>query len=151
MDEILQSLPDPMKLDESVWFIVVVVLVSLLILNKFVFKPLVAVLDERETKIKEGIKMRESSLKTVEESLEAYQSRLTAARKEAHGKRLKILRESQEEFEKTMTEVKQSAASSVKKAVEEMSQQVSKAKADLEKETAKLTDQIVSSVLNNQT
>jgi len=151
MEEILQSLPDPMKLDQSVWFILVLVLVLLVILNKYIFSPLVSVLDEREAKIKEGIKTRESSLRTVEESLEAYQSRLTEARKEAHSKRLAILRESQSSFENLMVEVKEESSASVKAAVSDLQDQVTLAKKQLKSEVASMTDQIVTSILKNQT
>ena len=121
-----------------------------MILNKYIFSPLVSVLDERETKIKEGIKTRESSLRTVEESLEAYQSRLTEARKEAHSKRLAILRESQSSFENLMVEVKEETAASVKAAVSDLQDQVTLAKKQLKGEVASMTDQIVTSILKNQ-
>lgn len=150
MEEILQSLPDPMKLDQSVWFILVLVLVLLVILNKSLFKPIVAILAEREEKIKEGIQIKASSLKTVEESQEAYQRRLTEARKNAYQKRVEILKESQASFDVLMTQTREEASGSMKQAVADIDRQVTSAQTALEREVEDLSEKMIHTLLNQK-
>ena len=150
MEEILQSLPDPMKLNQSVWFIVVLVLVLLVILNKFVFKPVVLVLDEREEKIRDGIQIRKSSLKTVEESQQAYKHRLTEARKDSYIKRVQILKQSQDSFDQLMISAKKDAAGSMQVSLSEIEERVTLAKQQLRDESEKIAEQIYNAVLNKK-
>jgi len=150
MEEILQSLPDPMKLDQSVWFILVLVLVLLVILNKSLFKPIVAILAEREEKIKEGIQIKASSLKTVEESQEAYQRRLTEARKNAYQKRVEILKESQASFDVLMSQTREEASGSMKQAVADIDKQVTSAQTALEREVVDLSEKMIHTLLNQK-
>ena len=95
MQELLDSLPEPMQLNGSIFVIAVLFLVLLIILNTLVFKPLIAVLQERRKKIEEGAEAQRNSMKTVEESMAAYQNRLLEARRAAQQKRNKILKESE--------------------------------------------------------
>jgi len=150
MEEILQSLPDPMKLNQSVWFIFVLVLVLLFILNRYLFKPVVAILNEREEKIKEGLIIRESSLKTIEDSQDAYNRRLTEARKNAYSKRLEILKEAQGSFDKAVKESKAQTSASIKTAMTELESQVEQVKTQLKGEAEMLSEKILLSVLNKK-
>jgi len=147
MEELLNSLPGPMKINGSIFVIAAIFLVLLVILNKLVFQPMVAILNERQRKIDEGAEAQKTSMTTVEESLNAYQAKVLDARKSAQRKRNKILQESEMVREETIHAAREQAFAKIQAAVTELDEQVDKAKLTLKDETHQLAQKIVSSVL----
>ena len=147
MEELLESLPGPMKLDSSIVVIGILFLVLLVILNKLIYQPLTAILEERKRRIDEGDHARRSSMKTVEDSLATYQSRLVEARKSAQLKRAKILKESEMVREEMLSSAREQAFALVQAAVTEIDSQVNQAKVSLKAESETISKQIVASLL----
>ena len=148
MEDILKGLPEPMQLNETILVVAAIFLVLILILNNFIFKPLMAVLDERQKRVKEGAEARDKSLKTVEESMAAYQAALIEARRKAQAKRQVVLKESEKLRGEMIGQAKQEAEKIIRDAQASLDEQVAEAKASLENETRDIADSIVNTVLS---
>lgn len=148
MEEILSGLPAPMQLNETVFIIAAIFLLLLFILNKLIFQPLVAILDERRAKVKEGALARENAQKTVEESQAQYQLAMINERRKAQAGRLVVLEKVEAERERIIAAARQEAAALVEKSNAEIETQVASAKAALEGETKAIADRIVAAVLS---
>jgi len=148
MEELIETLPGPMKLDSSIVVLILLLLALLVILNKLIFVPLTAILDERRRRIDEGDQARRSSLKTVEESLATYQGRLIEARKQAQLRRASILKESEMVREEMLHAAREQAMAILQAAATEIEQQVGLARQGLKEEAEALSRSILASLLN---
>lgn len=147
MQEILNSLPEPMQLNETLFIIAGIFLVLLFLLNALVFKPLLAVMDERHRRIETGKEAQAKSMKAVEDGMAAYQSKVIEARRAAQQKRVKVLKESEMVREETLAAAREQSLAMVQAAVTEIDEQVKKAKDSLRHEAQEVAQRIVSSVL----
>lgn len=150
MQELMNSLPDPMKIDETALIIGAIFLVLLVVLNKILFQPLVKIMDERENRILEGETAQKKAEKTVAESHAAYQAAVVDARKKAQAKRTELLKETEMEREKIISAAKEKAMAKIQAAATDLDSQVDQAKQDLKAETQDFAERIVSSVLSRQ-
>jgi F-type H+-transporting ATPase subunit b len=151
MEEILNSLPEPMQVNSTVLIVAALFLVLIFVLNKLVFKPLTAIMEDRETRIQEGVEARAKSLATVEEREAAYREAVVKARKEAQSKRQNLSKESELAREEILTSSREQAMAMIQAAATEIDKQVDKAKTGLEQETKAIAKDIVSSVLSRAT
>ena len=151
MEEILNSLPDPMKLNYTAFIIAVLFLALLVLLNTLVFKPIMAVMEERQKRISEGADAQRKAHKTVEEGQAAYKTALVGARRKAQSLRQEILKESEMGSVKEISASKEKAMAMVQAAATEIEQQVAQAKSSLKEDTQTLAQQIVASVLSRTT
>lgn len=148
MEDLLNSLPGPMQLNQTLFVIAVLFLVLLIILNQWIFKPLVSVMDERRKLVEDGAEAQRSSTKTVEESLARYQERLVDARRGAQSKRASILKESEMVREEVVSSAKEQAMALVQAAATEIEQKVSETRTALGQESRELAQRIVDAVLS---
>ncbi|MDJ0836779.1 MAG: hypothetical protein QNK37_09700 [Acidobacteriota bacterium] len=148
MQEILEGLPDPMQINMTLVVIIGIFLVLIFILNTMIFKPLVAKLDERAHRIKEGAEARENALRTVEESEARYQSAMIDARRKAQAKRQEMLKETQALREEKIAAARAEASGMTQKVTAELEKQVSTARADMERETRQIAERIAARVLS---
>ena len=148
MEEILNSLPEPMQINATSLIIAAIFLVLIVILNQLIFKPLVSVLEERQKRIQEGKEASDHSIKTVEESEAAYRESVIEARRKAQAHRQNLLKESEMAREEIITSAREQALAMVQAAATELEQQVGTAKSSLKKETELIAGQIVASVLS---
>lgn len=148
MQEILNSLPVPMQINESVFYIVALFLVLILVLNNLIFKPLVAVLDERRSKIEEGSEAQANALKTVEESLAAYNKALLGARKSAQAQKQEMLKDSEVARQDMVGSAREEARASVASASEKIKEQVAAARTSLKAETAAIAERVTATILS---
>jgi len=151
MEEILNSLPEPMQINVTTLIIAVMFLVLIVVLNSLIFKPLIAVLDKRKSQIEEGRAAHEHAESTVAESTAAYQEKLREARKKAQVKGQDLLKESEMAREEMIALSREKALAMVQAAATELDQQVGKAKTTLDQESRVIAQQIVSSVLARAT
>jgi len=148
MEEILKSLPEPMQINSTTLIIAVLFLVLLIIMNAMVFKPLVAILEERQKRIEAGAEASKSAEKTVMESEASYQAAVIEARRKAQAKRQNVLKETEMACEETIASAKEQALGMVQAAATDLEQQVEQAKGSLKKDIEGIAQQIVSSVLS---
>lgn len=89
----MSALPDPMKLSlGEIGFVIVLLTVMFLLLKALFFRPLMKVVDERESAIESGAEKR------------AEAAALVAARQNEHASRLRELRAKAFEHRKTLSE-----------------------------------------------
>lgn len=148
MEEILNSLPEPMQINSTVLIIAALFLVLILMLNSLIFKPLVAMMEEREKRVQEGTQARAKSLKTVEEREAAYREAVIKARRDAMSRRQNLLKESELAKEEILASSREQAMAMIQAAATEIDRQVAMAKTGLEQETKAIAKDIVSSVLS---
>ncbi len=148
MEDLINSLPGPMQLNQTLFIVAALFLVLLVILNQWIFKPLVAVMDERHKLVEEGAEAQRSSTKTVEESLARYQERLIEARRAAQQRRNAILKESEMVREEILASAKEQSMALVQAAATDLETHVKTARAALKEESRELAQHIVNSVLS---
>ena len=151
MEEILNNLPEPMQINDTTLIIAGIFLVLILVLNSLIFKPLVGILEERRNRIDEGSEAQRKSMKTVEESMAAYQEALTDARRKAQSRRQEILKESEMNRHELTGAAREKALAMVQAAATDLEQQVTQAKLELKEETQEIAKRIVASVLARAT
>ncbi|MFQ5543242.1 MAG: F0F1 ATP synthase subunit B [Nitrospiria bacterium] len=117
------------------------------LLAKVAYKPIVALLESRETAIREEIEASEKKRKDAEEVLEKYQSQLSEGRVEVQ----KMIEEGRTAGEKLRREIMEKAAEEskalVSKAQEEISREKQKALMDLQEHVAKLSVSIAAKMI----
>jgi F-type H+-transporting ATPase subunit b len=150
MEEILNSLPEPMRLNTTLLILAAIFLVLIMVLNSLLFKPLVAILDEREQRIRKGEDASRKAEQTVRDSEAAYKQAKAEAIKKARGQSHKLLEESEKLCEEITDTAREQAKDQVRAAATELDQQVQDAKATLKQEASELADQIVSTVLSRK-
>ncbi len=148
MEKLLKSLPEPMQVNETVLIIAALFLVLLVMLNTMVFKPLVAILEQRQKKIVEGEEARKNAEKTVRDSEDAYHTAVIDARRKAQAKRQDVLKETEMACEEMIDSAKEQALGMVQAAATDLARQVEEGKTSLKKDTEAIAQQIVSSVLS---
>jgi len=148
MEEFLSTLPDPMRPDESILIIAGIFLVLIFILNRMIFKPLVAVLDEREKRVKEGAEAQERALQTVEESEAKYRTAVIQARRDAQSKRQEMHKKIEAIRDEKLQTSREHASSLADESKAELDKQVTAARASMENETQAIAEQIVTKVLS---
>lgn len=148
MEELLNSLPEPMQINETALVVAVLFLILVPILNSMIFQPLMAILDDRKKQITEGEEASLHSQKTVEECEAKYKEDLFQARKQAQLDAQKLLKDSEMAREKIISASKEKAMAYVQATATELDQQVESAKEALKSDTDDLAKQIVSAVLS---
>ncbi|MEO2065366.1 F-type H+-transporting ATPase subunit b [Thermovibrio guaymasensis] len=122
-------------------------LVFMVLINKFLFKPLLELMEEREREVGavysevEALKEKANSLFSQVEEL------LARAKEEAKAKIDEAVREAREEREKILSEAQEEALKKVEKAKEEIWKSFEEEKAKLEKEAERIAEEIVKKIL----
>ncbi|WP_456342997.1 ATP synthase F0 subunit B [Thermovibrio sp.] len=122
-------------------------LIFMVLINKFLFKPLLELMEERERELGtvysevEALKEKANSLLAQVEEL------LSRAKEEAKAKIDEAVREAREEREKIIAEAQELAARKVERAKEEIWKSFEEEKAKLEKEAEKIAEEIVKKIL----
>lgn len=147
MQEILNSLPGPMQVNETIPVIMVIFLIMIAVLNTLIFKPLTATMDERARRIKEGADARENARRTVEESEAKYQADMIAARKTAQARRQEMLAEVEAVRDSQLNAAREEVAQMMVKFNEELDQQVNDAEASLDREAQEIAQRITAKIL----
>ena len=151
MEEILRSLPDPMKINETTLIIATIFLVLIAILNSFVFKPLIGILEKRNRLIVEGEETAKKFLQMVEEKEAEYKNAKIATRKKNQSDLQDLLKETTMACDETIASAREKAMAQVQAAATELDGQVGSAKDALRQDAQTIAQQIVSSVLSRKT
>ena len=147
MQEILNSLPAPMQPGISIVYIAAVFIVLILILNSMIFKPLIATMDERARRIKEGKDASANASATVEESQARYQAALMDARKTAQATRMEMLKSVGAESDDLQENARTEASDMVAKTRDAVDKEIAETRATLEQQSQELAEAIAAKVL----
>lgn len=148
MSELLSQLPEPMQPNISILVIAILFLVLIVILNQLIFKPLVAVLDERALKIQEGEEAAQQAQVTVTERMEKYRAEKILARQQAQADRQRVLAEVELNRSQMVDEAKAAARVASEKSAAEIKAQVEQAKQTLAGEARGMADRIAANILS---
>lgn len=123
--------------------------IVLFVLNKFLYKPLVKILKQRQEKVAAGLKAAESNLKTQAELEDAKKEALTQARKEA----AEIITQAKKDAKKEAQTVLEQAQSQAEKVLAKERQAIQATldneREDLENQFGKLVAQTTEALLKN--
>lgn len=142
-----------MEIDiKQVLFQVINFSILLAVLAKFLYKPVLKMLKDREDKINDGLKAAESNLTAQEEIEKTKKAEITKARKEA----AKILKEAKDDAKKQadmiISDAKSSAKEEAAKIIKKGEEQVQKEEKNLNNKLGQLliatTENLLSSALS---
>jgi len=122
-------------------------LVLLFVMTRFVFKPILKVLELRKLHTEGEKKKIEDLAKRTEGLMKEYETKLTAAHQEAIQVKEAIRREGQEAGSKLVSESKEAAKNEIERVKKEITESATKAKTDLEKQAKQLGTEIAGKVL----
>ena len=135
------------KLDATLFFILLLFLVFVFLLNRVLFKPIGRVLDERETLTDGATAEARAARLRYQVKLDDYEARIREARAETY-RRLEQERAAALDKRKQLTdEAKAQATGQIEQAKAELSQQVAGARATLETESRQIAQRISTTVL----
>ena len=122
-------------------------LIFMVLINKFLFQPLLRLMEEREKEL-DGIYSEAEALKVkAEQLLKEVEETLAKAKEEAKKIIDAAVREAREEKERIISQAQEEASVKVEKAKEEIWQAFESEKAKLEAEAEKLAEEIIRKIL----
>ncbi len=122
-------------------------LVFMYLINKFLFQPLLSLMEEREAELR-GIYSESEALKEKANSiLKEVEELLNRAKEEAKAKIDSAVKEAREERERIISEAQKLASQKVEKAKEEIWKSFEEEKGKLEREAEKIAQEIVKKIL----
>jgi F-type H+-transporting ATPase subunit b len=113
-------------------------LILLVVLYRFVYKPLLGTLESRSAAIKQQLAEAQAARESAQRQLAEFEAKLTASQAEAQAVRDRALREAAELRERLTAEARREASHLVESARAEIEQDVRRARADLRREVAGL-------------
>jgi F-type H+-transporting ATPase subunit b len=113
-------------------------LILLVVLYRFVYKPLLGTLESRSAAIKQQLAEAQAARESAQRQLAEFEAKLTASQAEAQAVRDRALREAAELRERLTAEARREASQLVESARAEIEQDVRRARADLRREVAGL-------------
>jgi F-type H+-transporting ATPase subunit b len=117
-------------------------LLLLLVLYRFLYRPLVAALDGRSAAIKQQLAEAEAAREEAKRQLAELEGRLRAAQAEAQATRERVLREAAELRERLTAEARQEAARLVETAQTEIAHATRQARTELRAEVGALAIEV---------
>ncbi len=122
-------------------------LIFMVLINKFLFQPLLRLMEEREKELN-GIYSEAEALKVkAEQLLKEVEETLSKAKEEAKKIIDAAVKEAREEKERIISQAQEEASIKVEKAKEEIWQAFESEKAKLEAEAEKLAEEIIRKIL----
>lgn len=129
-------------------FILLLVLVVMLFLNKLLFQPVLRTLENREAHLKTLAEGTESQRTQVARLTGEYQANLAQVRHEVAQARADHHRESQAQVEQLLAQARNESQDDFEQAMTDLHAQVDAAKAELQAATRGLADQISQRLIN---
>jgi F-type H+-transporting ATPase subunit b len=126
------------EINRSLIIQVINFLILLVVLYKFVYKPLLGTLEARSTAIKQQLAEAQAAREAAQRQLAEFEAKLVASQAEAQAARDRALREAAELRERLTAEARREASKLVENARAEIEQDVRRARAELRREVAGL-------------
>jgi F-type H+-transporting ATPase subunit b len=126
------------EINRSLIVQVVNFLILLVVLYRFVYRPLLGTLETRSSAIKQQLAEAQAAREAAQRQLAEFEAKLAASQAEAQALRDRALREAAELRERLTAEARQEAGRLVASAKAEIEQDVRRARADLRREVATL-------------
>jgi len=144
----MDALPDPMRLDLfQVGFVILLLTALYLYLKKFLFKPLLDVMIERESVIQSGTDSRLEVTRKVEASKSVYDKRLQEMRERAYESRRELTKIASQEKQAILEKTRQEAGKERQAALHAIEQQSAIAETQLRAQVDQLSDELARHLL----
>jgi len=134
----------------SVFWVVLFVLLLAFILNRWLFTPLVSVMDERAAAVKSARELAELSAEKARQAALEFETRTRAAQAEVYREMDETRRLALEERATLVARTRQDVAESVAEATGRLDRQVAEAEARLAQEAERLGAEVVERVLGRR-
>lgn len=133
--------------DVTAIYVVLAFIASMAILKRFLFRPLLAILDEREREAQSADKIHAESLAELASTVARAEADLARARGEGLTIREKLRGEGRGQWERKLNEARQEAEVILNRATDEISGAASKAAADLPRSARDLARMLAEKIL----
>jgi F-type H+-transporting ATPase subunit b len=124
--------------------------VLLFFLNKLLYRPLVAIMNERRDKIESGNLRAQEIEAEVDEKMQRYQQQLSTAKSDAAQERAALRKAGQEQETEITGEAQQKAVTRIKDIREQVGKEATEAGQVLNNEAKALAGQIAAKVLGRK-
>ena len=125
-------------------------LILLVILNHFLFKPVLRVLDERQRLVNESAELKEKLGQLTSESIEKYEGKLLNGKQEAMGIRAAQRAEAAANFRQKIQEARVVGGQELEKARQEIASEADSSREKLMAETKGLADGITARLVGRK-
>ena len=139
----LNLFPDPL----AVAINVVVFLLLIYPTSRFLLRPLVRTLEERERRTEGALRSMDALLGETAQLRQTLEARLDEARERAQAQRAAVLQEGEEEQRRELTDAREQAARKLEEARAEMAAELDAARQTLRAEVESLSRELASKVL----
>jgi len=136
--------------DVTLLYVMFAFVASYVLLKRFLFGPLGAILAEREREEREASQIHQESLKELERTIAEAERRLVEARRDALRTREGLRAEGLAKFETELARAKQSAATFIGSATGEIGSEVQKAAAEIPTRARTLAVQLAEKILGRK-
>ena len=137
--------------DLTVFWVIFFVLLSVLILDGLVLKPILRVIDERERAVKSARELAARSAAEVQAAVGEYETKTAAARSEIYRQLDVVRRQAFDRRTALLGETRRQAEAQIAEATARLRQQAGEARVRLDRDAAALADAIVERVLGRKT
>lgn len=117
-------------------------LILLILLQRFLYRPLVTMLETRSATIRDRLAEAQAAREEAQRQLAEFEAKLQASQAEAQAARERALREAAETRERLMAEARREADRLLQGAQAQIAQEVRRAKGELQAEVGALATQI---------
>lgn len=136
--------------DVTLLYVLFAFLVSYAILKRFLFRPLSAILEARESEEKTAAKLYAESLEAMEKTVAEAQARLSLARREALKDRESLRGEGRERLEKALALARTAATASIEGASADIGEEARRRASELPERARALARTLAEKVLGRK-
>jgi len=136
--------------DVTLLYVIVAFVISYAILKAYLFRPLSAILEEREALEKSAAKLYAESFLEMEKAVAEAEARLSLARREALKERETMRAEGRSHLEKKLAEARAASASAIESASREIETQAHRSAAELPERARELARTLAEKILGRK-
>jgi F-type H+-transporting ATPase subunit b len=136
--------------DVTLLYVMLAFIVSYAVLKRFLFRPLGAILEEREQEERAAARIHDESLRELERAVAEGEARLALARREALKEREALRAQGLARFEQLLDQAREKASASVESASRTIETEAERAAADLPTRARALAVELAEKILGRK-
>lgn len=129
-------------IDYSLFFQIANFLILYFLLKKFLYKPVISIMQERETEISTKKEKTEKLQKEINEKLKEYELMIASAKKEVEEHRIKLVKQAEEEASRLLSIARTKGEQDLIRAKKELTELVENLKPILEEKARDIANEI---------
>jgi len=131
-------------------YLIIMFLVLAWVLSRFLFRPVLAVVEERQQKVRRAERAERESVRDFQEKTEAYQRGLQDARREAYAIREEAQREASREGDRDLDRVRGETQRRIGEALEGLEVRMAESREVLKKDAEEMAHSIALKILGGE-